>query len=183
MHRVLLTAAAAVVATTTGHFAGPAAADTPTLSPRGAIVKSVGDLAGVRGTDATLFEFTLTTMRVTTSCNNPNYSTDSQQPKNGQFLRLEFRVRTGAATLPARPPLLNKGDFYTVTPDGTVGKAGNTTGTECLKEATPFGIENYLPNSKYNLVILLDAPVGPGVIGYKWSGSGGPASWEWSYDY
>ncbi|MGX4712374.1 hypothetical protein [Rhodococcus ruber] len=147
----------------------------PELSPRGAIIKTVGEPAGVMGgygDGEKTVEFILTNVAPDPQCWNEWGSNTT--PKNGRWVQLDFDVTTGAG-VPVRA-LLGKYDFYAVSSDGYIGEVGATDGGECVESAAWEGVEEPKPNSKYQASIVLDVPADTAVIGYDWDET---VSWEW----
>ena len=151
-----------------------APASTPKLSPRGAMMKAVGEPAGVRGgygDGPKSVEFILSDVTVDPACAVQDERT---APKNGKHVLLNFEIETFAG-VPVRP-ILGKYDFYSVTADGYIGEVGETQGDLCVKEASWDGVYSPKPNSKYQVSLLLDVPVDAVAVGYDWDDT---ASWEW----
>ncbi|MCD2099515.1 hypothetical protein QNA24_30165 [Rhodococcus qingshengii] len=150
------------------------AAPMPELSPRGAIVKQIGEPAGVKGgywDGVKSVEFILTDVTPDPVCETQDERT---VPKNGRHVLLDFEIETFAG-VPVRP-ILGKYDFYSVTADGYIGEVGETQGDLCVKEASWDGVYEPKPNSKYHVTLLLDVPADTVAVGYDWDES---TAWEW----
>lgn len=150
------------------------AVSTPELSPRGAIVKQIGEPAGVKGgygDGVKSVEFILADVTPDPVCEVQDERT---VPKNGRHMLLDFEIETFDG-VPLRP-ILGKYDFYSVTSDGYIGEVGETQGDLCVKEASWDGVYEPKPNSKYQVSLLLDVPVDTVAVGYDWDES---TAWEW----
>lgn len=167
------------VAVTQSSIPLPTSTENPApTSPRGAMIKTVGEPAGIKGGEngQRAFEFTLTEVDTAVTCTE-DWST-TNEPKNGRWVLMNFEIET--FTSAPTSPLLGKYDFYSVTEDGYISGVGESTGDNCLPDVAWDGVWTPKPNSKYEVSFLMDVPLDATAVGYDWSPGTVPvASWEW----
>jgi hypothetical protein len=150
------------------------------LSPRGNLIKQVGELAGIR--DATgeyLAAFTVNDIIVDIPCSDEY----AEPPENGHFVALDVTVETS-------PNMLNSDliqqfsmsslTFQAIGPDGVTSNAGTDSfGTVfCLDESVELP-GNIGPGEKAQGLVLLDVEHPSGILVYQdfWTDS----AWEYAY--
>lgn len=159
----------------------PAAAPAnPQTSPRGNLVKQVGELAGIK--DATgeyLAAFTVNDIIVDIPCTDELASA----PENGHFVALDVSVETSPNMLNSdliQQFSMSSSTFQAIGPDGTTSNAGTDSA------ATIFCLDNSVllpstigPGEKANGLVLLDVQQPSGTLIYQdyWTDS----AWEYTY--
>lgn len=145
-------------------------------SPRGKIIKHVGDWAGLSDSSGeTTVAFRITEIESKPKCDS-GYSTG---PQNDQLVRLQFEVIT-------YPELKDHGDFWMTAHDFTAFKEDGSrvndaigAGIHCLSDATALP-ELIGPGEKVSGGIVLDLPTNTKVISF--SPAGDSMGWEWPLD-
>lgn len=165
------------VAATSTTTASPSSAG-PKTSPRGKLVKQVGEKGGVGSTDGSYMtvEFTLAKITPKPQC------TSHTDPPKGHTFQLDFDITTGPNTQDTRDVLatwnLNVHSFSVVDGGGTTTELPSFY---CGIESGP--ITGYSPASHYKDVIVIDSPVEHGVLTFNPTGtmSNGVTGWEWQF--
>lgn len=125
---------------------------TSSLSPRGLIPKTIGQVAGV-GDDATNpdLSFTVDAITADATCT----SQFAQKPENGHFIALSMTVKTSVTMDKTLVMMVTPFDFAIVGADG-VTETNLTTGGSamCLSDWEQFPTQQLAPGSQY----LLTAP-------------------------
>ncbi len=159
---------------------------TPTLeatkaprSPRGSLIKKVGEPAGSRGTanDVWDLKFTVTDIQVDPICTSPH----AEPPVNGHFVAVSIEATTGPEP-----------EFSSVFPNG-VGfgygwkaiASNGTTANTVMSNATYNCLESSeLINGDIRAAekvagkVILDVPDAAGTLVFS---NDGTAGWEWEY--
>lgn len=152
----------------------------PQTSPRGNLIKEVGELAGVRDANGEyLVTFTVNDIIVDVPCTDPY----ADAPENGHFVAVDVSVETS-------PNMLNSDliqqfsmsslTFQAIGPDGITSNAGTDSAATlfCLDDSVllPGDIG---PGEKANGLVLLDVEHPTGTLVYEdfWTDSG----WEYAY--
>lgn len=147
------------------------------LSPRGALVKKPGELAGLTTPDGeSLIEFTISDISTEVTCTEP----DPTAPENGSLVALEaeLEVFPGADDQYVDGEILNGGRFRFIGEDGETfsGDLSTLATYSCIPIAdllkTDIG-----EGEKSSGVILLDVPAESGVLLLEEPMSGN--KWEW----
>jgi hypothetical protein len=160
--------------------------ETVPRSPRGHIVKGLGEVGGLSHPDDTtptldelVLSFTIDDIRVDAPCP----SEYAQPPQNGHFVALDIRAST-TETYPADQLVfaMNPADFSLVGPDGvTISNIATAPTYSCISYDDPsvFPSDMFVPASQYRGTVILDIPSTTGTLIYTPMGK--PNGWEWSF--
>lgn len=167
----------ATITSTTSDAAAttPAPPSTPARSPRGNLVKQVGEEASIYTGDTLLIRWRVTEITVDPVCSLP----DPQPPIAGHFVKVTISAQTSPEfTSDALPGGFGPhGNWGIVDADGITQPSANSIATtRCHPEESPFHIA---PSSKYRFGIVLDARTPTGVLTFVPVGR--PYGWEWSF--
>jgi hypothetical protein len=156
--------------------------DEPGTSPRGNVVKQLGEEAGAVSVDrpGLTWEdmeiiFAIDAIEVGATCTQEF----ADPPENGHFLALDVRVSTREHLDESLGwSFLNPYDFSVVGDDGVTETALATFATYgCIAESEELPSE-FAPASKYTGTIILDSKHDTGVLVYR---TGRGAGWEWEF--
>jgi hypothetical protein len=145
-------------------------------SPRGLLVKQVGQPAGFTNPAGEITAtFVLDKIAVDANCT----SEFSQEPQNGHFIRLDFRVETTSAAKPEDFLSINPFSWSIVDPDG-ITESSVTSGQSysCLKSDEQLSTGPFTPASKYRGSIVLDSKNTSGILMFRPAPTVG---WEWTF--
>lgn len=147
---------------------------TPAKSPRGHIIKQVGQVAGQADTNGKMvLTFTLDKILVDPKCTD-QYAV---KPKRGHYIALSFTVKT-TADLPADgTTMFTQHDFDVIGPDGVTESEVASPGI-CMNIDEYFTMDPLAPSSQYRGLIVLDSKNTTGVVAFRPGGVGG---WEWAF--
>ncbi len=171
-------------ATTSTTAAEPSEVPIP-RSPRGHIVKQLGEVGGFTHPEDTtpsttelVLSFTIDAIRPV-DCSSPY----AEAPQNGNFIALDIRAST-AENYPADvlPFWVSSGDFSVVGPDGvTVSNLGTPQSFMCMDYNDPnlFTQDQFTPASQYRGTVILDVPTPTGTLIF--TPLGATSGWEWSF--
>ncbi|MGO1050532.1 hypothetical protein [Crossiella sp. CA198] len=141
-------------------------------SPRGNLMKSVGELAAWGENDELAAEFTLTAIEVDPPCKAKWSKTDGKH-----MLLLSFTVRTTEKLPTDDSWSIVPNDFEVVGPDGLTESELFPEGYgNCPKDQLPF--RPYSPASKLAGTVVLFSKHAHGTLVYRPSSNTG---WEWTY--
>jgi hypothetical protein len=154
-------------------------------SPRGAIMKKVGEVAALCADDScTQFAvtFTLDRIEVNPKCTGKYARQSGSKPERGHFVALTFTVKT-TEKFAADQALftINPYDFSVVGPDGLTETMSPGSSTyECLPNSELLPTAEYAPASQYVGKVLLDTKHPKGILMFRppATGAGG---WEWEF--
>lgn len=155
----------------------PVSAAEGSFSPRGALVKKPGEMAGLTTPDGeSIVEFTINDISTEVTCTEP----DPTAPENGSLVALEaeLEVFPGADDQYVDGEILNGGRFRFIGEDGETfsGDLSTLATYSCIPIAdllkTDIG-----EGEKSSGVILLDVPTESGVLLLEEPMSGN--KWEW----
>lgn len=165
----------------TGPPAGQPPTDAPSLSPRGNVVKQIGEDAGIiDGNGERLVNFVVNSISTNVVCTE-----ESVQPaENGLFVAVDVSVQTSPAM--AEPDAListfdmSPSMFSAISPRGISSNAdpGTFASFTCLDDSAllPSSIG---PGENAEGIVLLDLEYPSGVLVFEDFHTGG--SWEWKY--
>lgn len=142
-------------------------------SPRGSIIKHVGDWGGMSNeSNEVMVDFRIVEIIESPKCT----SGIADKPKNGRFVQLQFEVITYPELKDSGDFWITGNDFTAFTADGTRINDPEGNGFYCLSEADALpGIIG--PGQKVNGGIVLDLPESATVVQYTEAGN--PPGWEW----
>lgn len=158
---------------------GPAASE-PEISPRGTLVKEIGEIAGLRDNNGNdIMTFTLTRIEPDYTCTSPF----AEPSLNGNFIALTFDVQTTPALADwinngGMPPDFNPHYFRVIDVDGTRENDSVGNGIYCPSdsELLPATIG---PAETISGKIVLDSKYSEGIIIYSPPADG--LGWEWVF--
>lgn len=160
------------------------AAPDPDLSPRGHIMKDLGEVGGLSHPDdltpsleELVLSFSIDAIRVDAPC--PGQF--AEDPQNGHFVALDIRAST-TENYPADVYYfqMNPASFSFVGTDGVFVQNIATTPTYgCMDYDDPnlFPSATFTPASSYRGTVILDIPETSGTL--IWTPMGGTSGWEW----
>jgi hypothetical protein len=160
------------------------AAPDPDLSPRGHIMKDLGEVGGLSHPDdltpsleELVLSFSIDAIRVDAPCT----SEYAEEPENGHFVALDIRAST-TENYPADVYYFNMNPttFSFVGSDGVFVQNIATTPTYgCMDYDDPnlFPSATFTPASSYRGTVILDIPETSGTL--IWTPMGGTSGWEW----
>jgi hypothetical protein len=160
------TSSAATTSATAPTTAAPSTSSGPSRSPRGNIVKPLGEEGGARGV-----AFTVDAIQVDATCDAPG----AGQPMNGHFIAVQMRMTID--------PSVTDGFFLAAKNFAIVGPSGLTDtnvvgyGWECMRNRLS---EQQLQPGKYQGSIVLDAAETAGSLIYM-PHLGQTGGWEWQF--
>ena len=154
------------------------------LSPRGHIMKDLGEVGGLFHPDdltpsleELVLSFAIDAIRVDAPCT----SEFAEDPENGHFVALDIRAST-TENYPADAFhfQVNPGSFSFVGSDGVFVQNIATTPTHgCMGYDDPnlFPSVAFTPATSYRGSVILDIPETTGTL--VWTPMGGTSGWEW----
>lgn len=152
----------------------------PAKSPRGLLVKSLGQTAGFSNekSGALQAEFTLDAIEVDPKCTGPYV----ERPTHGHVVVLTFTVKTTPQYLADQGWMITGHDFAIVGPDG-VTETALVTGAafSCLTESEQLPTNPYAPASTYRGKLPLDTRNTKGTITYRPPVINVSGGWEWQF--
>ena len=151
-----------------------AAPSAPAKSPRGHIIKQIGQVAGQADVNGKMMlTFTLDKVQVDAKCTDQY----AEKAKRGHYIALSFTVKT-TADLPADGgTVFTQHDFDIVGADGVTESEVASYGI-CMKPDEYFTTDALAPSSQYRGLIVLDSKNTMGVVAFRPGGAGG---WEWAF--
>jgi hypothetical protein len=178
--------AADVAAVHSSGLATPASSPTaapkaqPAKSPRGTIIKKIGEPAGICtdescGTVSTTF--TVDKIEPGVKCTEPY----APKPERGNFIAVTVTVKTTDKLTVQDGQMLGLGpyDFFVVGPDGITESAG-AGGYGCIKEGLLFPTGPWSPASQYTGVVMLDSKHKSGILTLRFQAATA-GGWEWNF--
>lgn len=168
-----------------GIGATPAAAapasEGPKKSPRGNLIKAIGEPAGQSDqiTKKQIVNFTVNAITVDAPCTG-SYPSPSE---NGHFVVLDVVAETLPELAESSYPKfdINPANFQFVGANGTTfnGNLGTAGSYSCLADAERFPMNGMGPAEKVAAKVVIDVPETTGTLVYKSLGS--LAGWEWAF--
>ncbi|MDQ3578040.1 MAG: hypothetical protein M3443_10665, partial [Actinomycetota bacterium] len=148
---------------------------TPAKSPRGNIMKTVGQAAGLSDASGkTMMTFTLDKVTVDPKCSSPY----AEKAKHGHYVSLAFTVKT-TTDLTADSGIygLTQHDFDIVGADG-ITESEVSSYTLCMNNDEYLTSDPFAPASQYGGLIVLDTKHTTGTIVFRPPGMTGNGGWE-----
>lgn len=155
------------------------APDSSAVSPRGNLIKQLGEVAGVRNAAGEeLVEFTVNDIIVDIPCTQGI----AEPPENGHFVALDVSVKTSSNLRDAGLSdfTMDAWDFQVIGPDGVTSNAGaaSVAASWCLADAVELP-DTIGPGETAKGLVLLDVTTPSGILVFKHPESKG--SWEYTY--
>ena len=152
---------------------------TSSLSPRGLIPKTLGQVAAI-GDDPTNPDLSFTVDAITTDggCT----SQFAEKSENGNFIVLSMTVKTSVTMDKTLFFMVNAHDFATVGPDGVTETNVATAGAySCLTDREQFPSQPLGAGSQYVGKVVLDSRNAHGILEYRPPMLVGNSGWEWTF--
>ena len=163
----------------------PATPEGPPRSPRGAIVKALGEEGGFGDeTQGGKEVITFAVDAISPAQCTSDWQEYGSPAENGHLIAVSLRMATApelAQSEMASYFTVSAYDFNFVSPDGVTHTDLGTMATYgCLQESESFTQNPLAPGSAYVGKIVLDLPAPNGILVYRPSVLGG-GGWEWSF--
>jgi hypothetical protein len=163
----------------------PSTAAQPKKSPRGNMIKKLGEAAGLCTDDSctnVAVTFTLDKIELDPKCTGKSAKVLDAKPEHGHFVALSFTVKTTEKfTGDSASFSINPYDFSVVGPDGITETTSYGSGTYgCLPDSEMLSTSNYAPSSQYVGKVLIDTKHSRGTIMLR-SAIMGDGGWEWEF--
>jgi hypothetical protein len=152
---------------------------TSSLSPRGLIPKTLGQVAAI-GDDPTNpdLSFTVDAITVDGGCT----SQFAEKPENGHFVVLSMTVKTSVTMDKTLFFTVNAHDFATIGPDGVTETNVATVGTySCLSDREQFPSQPLGGGSQYVGKVVLDSRNAHGILEFRPPMLIDNSGWEWTF--
>ena len=147
-------------------------------SPRGNLVKQLGEGAGLTDEGKQVVTFVVNSIDVDVPCTGEF----AQAPVNGHILVLDVSVVTDPALADSPDPTfqMNPYFFTEIAPNGTTSNADLATAATygCLSDAEVLP-QMMGPGENVTGKVVLDMTNPSGTLVFKYGGA--PAGWEWTY--
>lgn len=161
----------------------PSAAATATeaaKSPRGNLMKKLGEPAGMTNKDnKQVVNFTIDSITVDAPCTGKY----AQPAKNGHFVTIGVTAETTPelATAPFPKFDVNSANFQFIGANGTTynGNLGSAESYSCLNDAEGFPMAGMGPAEKVTAKVVVDVPEATGTLVFKPLGA--MAGWEYKF--
>lgn len=192
---VLTLAACGPVATTASHASGPTLPPTsssvpapttsadPSLSPRGTLIKTLGEQAGWGNSPSDLVvAFTVDSI-APVRCDAPYHSGQPTGTLVGAHVRMSTAASAKLSDL-AGIPTMNPAQWEFVGPDGITHSGQEIASIAtygCLTDAESFPQSQLAPGSQYVGTLVFDLPAAHGALIYAPGGLNNAHGWEWDF--
>lgn len=152
---------------------------TSSLSPRGLIPKTVGQVAAI-GDDAANpdLSFTVDAITVDGKCT----SQFAENPENGHFVVLSMTVKTSVTMAKSLFFVVSPADFAIVGADGVTETNLTTAGSfGCLSDREQFPSQQFAAGSQYVGKVVLDSKNTHGILEFRPPMLIDNSGWEWTF--
>jgi hypothetical protein len=152
---------------------------TSSLSPRGLIPKTIGQVAAI-GDDASNPDLSFTVDAI--AADAPCTGQFAAKPENGHFLVLSMTMKTSVTMDKTLIFGVNPFDFSVVGPDGvTETNLATGAGFTCLSDRERFPAQQLAAGSQYAGKVVLDSRNTHGILEYRPPMLVENSGWEWNF--
>lgn len=148
-------------------------------SPRGNLIKELGEIAGVTEDGNTLIEFSVTSIETNFQCT----SEYAEPPENGNFIAVSLDIQTTPEAANSDVPSweLSPTDLKVIGPDGTrENESATMAAYSCLDESDALPM-NIGPAEHVVGKIVIDSQYTSGAIVIEPWWLWGDGAWEWTF--
>jgi hypothetical protein len=151
---------------------------TSSLSPRGLIPKTAGQVASIGDATNPDLSFTVDAITVDDKCT----SQFAEKPENGHFVVLSMTVKTSVTMDKTLFFMITASDFSVVGADGVTDTNLSTAGAfECLSDREQFPRQQLAAGSQYVGKVVLDSKNTHGILEYRPPMLANNSGWEWTF--
>jgi hypothetical protein len=151
---------------------------TSSLSPRGLIPKTLGQIAAIGDQANPDLSFTVDAITVDGGCP----AQFAEKPENGHFVVLSMTVKTSVTMDKTLFFMVTAHDFATVGPDGVTETNIATIGAySCLSDQEQFPSQPLGAGSQYVGKVVLDSRNTHGILEYRPPMLIDNSGWEWTF--